>query len=151
MKNPHNRLKRIGNPPNDFWECQYCGQQGTYAQMDEHEASETGACYKECTHEYPPCEDCGQNCAKDCAGIARIKNDLDKRPSLLKQVLVFPTWMLLGIMRPFLPEGHLWKHQKFGLKRWALGSTGLNREISLMLWISFLGFIYCIVVIIILS
>lgn len=62
--NPHNYLKRVGEPPRDLWCCEYCKDEGTM------EALRSRAC----TFVYPPCEHCGQTpeCAKDCAGMAGV-------------------------------------------------------------------------------
>ena len=67
--NPHNWLSRIGAPPTDHWECQYCHARGSY---DELEALP-------CTYQYPPCQACGQTplCAPDCRGIVQALESPD--------------------------------------------------------------------------
>lgn len=59
--NPHNWLTRLGEPPLDRWECQYCHAAGTFAEL----------VASECSYEYPPCPYCGETpqCASNCPGI----------------------------------------------------------------------------------
>ncbi len=65
--NPHNWLSRLGKPPLDNWECQYCKLVGPMEQV-------RGV---PCTYEYPPCDYCGETpeCAIDCKGIAKALSD----------------------------------------------------------------------------
>lgn len=64
--NPHNWLSRLGKPPLDFWQCQYCNEKGTFEQLQK----------IECSFIYSPCEYCGETpeCAIDCSGILEILN-----------------------------------------------------------------------------
>jgi hypothetical protein len=66
----------------------------------------------------------------------------------MKNILVFPTWALLGVMRPFLKTNHPWKSKKFSLTNWAKGSTSLNKLISLDLWIGFICIIVSLIMLI---
>ncbi len=64
---------------------------------------------------------------------------------ILKRILVLPTWLLAGILYPFLPETHIWKGKPFfTLKAWANGSTYLNTAISTIYWITIPIGIYAI-------
>ncbi len=65
--NPHQYLKRVGQPPTDRWCCQYCGAEGAYAALLK----------IACSHVYEPCKHCGQTpyCAEDCAGIMAALSD----------------------------------------------------------------------------
>jgi len=62
--NPHNWLSRLGEPPLDRWQCQYCRVVGAFDELIR----------IECTYQYPLCEHCGQTpqCAPDCPGILRM-------------------------------------------------------------------------------
>jgi hypothetical protein len=58
--NPHNYLSALDprGPADRRWECQYCGDTGTYEEL----------LTRACSYPYPPCESCGQTpeCARDC-------------------------------------------------------------------------------------
>ncbi len=60
---PHMLLTRLV-PGRDLFRCDYCGEKGPRAKLEE----------TECEFEYPPCDDCGGHpfCEADCAGIAEI-------------------------------------------------------------------------------
>lgn len=53
----------------------------------------------------------------------------------MKKIMVFPTWVLIKFMRPFLPKEHLFKNQKITLNNWAKNSTDLNKGFSILFWI----------------
>jgi hypothetical protein len=63
---PHLWLSRLGEPPTDQWECQYCSLTGT---MDTMETTD-------CPHEYETCKHCGLRpyCAPNCKGISSALN-----------------------------------------------------------------------------
>jgi len=65
--NPHNHLRRTKPKPQDWWECQYCKENGTLTHLSE----------VECSYEYPPCDYCGQTpeCARDCRGVIEALSD----------------------------------------------------------------------------
>jgi hypothetical protein len=64
VNNPHNLIRRQGDPPHDWWKCHYCHQEGTLETMNK----------RTCTYDYPSCDDCGQTpeCAPDCPGMIRV-------------------------------------------------------------------------------
>lgn len=55
----------------------------------------------------------------------------------MRKIIVFPTWLLVLIMKPFLPKTHLLK-RKITLDDWSKNSTDLNFIIS----VYFLGNIF---------
>lgn len=54
----------------------------------------------------------------------------------MKKILVFPTWIIVRIVIPFLPKNHPWKNKKFSLENWAKHSTQANDMCSLFFWIA---------------
>lgn len=65
-KAPHMSLTRVGEPPEDAWQCSYCFQAGTWDEIRE----------IACTFIHDePCPHCGNGmpyCAPDCSGIEAI-------------------------------------------------------------------------------
>ena len=55
----------------------------------------------------------------------------------MKKVLVFPTWVVIGLLRPFLPATHPWKNKRFTLTDWAANSTPLNDTFAYCFWATF--------------
>lgn len=53
----------------------------------------------------------------------------------MKQLIVFPGWVIIRCTNRFLPNTHPWKDRKFSLKDWAEHSTELNNEYSITFWI----------------
>lgn len=49
----------------------------------------------------------------------------------MKKILVFPTWILVILLQPRLPEGHVLKNRKITLSDWANGSNNLNIAYSI--------------------
>lgn len=64
----------------------------------------------------------------------------------MKRLLVLPSWIIVRITLPFLSKGHPWKGKRFTLRDWSKGSTKLNDQYSLMMWV---GLIYVIIALII--
>jgi len=60
----------------------------------------------------------------------------------MKKIIVFPTWVLIGLFRPLIPRVHPWYGRKFTLDNWAQNATELTRSFSVFFWISGL----CIVI-----
>ncbi len=54
----------------------------------------------------------------------------------MKQLLVLPTWLIIRVIQPLLPQEHDWKFRTFNLKDWAKHSTELNNAFSLFFWVS---------------
>ena len=57
---------------------------------------------------------------------------------MIKKLIVLPTWILVGILKPILREEHPWKSKKFKLEDWVRNSTELNIVFSKLLWLSIL-------------
>ena len=55
----------------------------------------------------------------------------------MKKLLVLPTWVLVGLLRPFLPKDHAWKEIRFTLSDWYKNTTGLNIIYSIIIWLTF--------------
>jgi hypothetical protein len=62
----------------------------------------------------------------------------------MKKILVLPTWILVGILRPTFPKNHAWKHKRFSLTDWANGSTELNDTFSFSFWLGIFLLIFFI-------
>jgi hypothetical protein len=58
-----------------------------------------------------------------------------RRIKVMRRLLVFPTWVIVRIMLPFLPKGHPWKGRRFTLRDWAQGSTEANDLFSMAMWV----------------
>lgn len=70
FRNYHGMLSRLGDAPNDWWRCEYCGQEGRYDDVWP----------TQCAHVYTPCKHCGgsensNECRPDCRKIAEILSD----------------------------------------------------------------------------
>lgn len=59
--NPHSHLRRVGKPPFNRWQCQDCGNIGTFKYFQT----------EECSNLKEICKYCGERpeCARDCLGI----------------------------------------------------------------------------------
>lgn len=60
----------------------------------------------------------------------------------MKKLLVLPTWILLGLMKPSLSKEHPWKNKKFTLTDWAKHSTDMNNYFSFLFWIGIAGLFF---------
>lgn len=52
-----------------------------------------------------------------------------------------PTWVLVRMLRHFLPESHPWRHRRFTLREWSEGETGFSVSCDFILWLYGVGWI----------
>ena len=52
----------------------------------------------------------------------------------MKTIAVFPTWLLIRAMIPWLPRNHPWHGRRFGLSDWSRGATPLTVQFGLVYW-----------------
>lgn len=64
---------------------------------------------------------------------------------ILKTIKIFPTWIIMLLVRKFLPKNHPFKFKKINLHDWVVGSTELNNLFGLYIWIFILMFILLII------
>jgi len=53
-------------------------------------------------------------------------------PPIMRKLLVFPTWVLVRMMRPVLAETHPFK--KVSLRWWAQNTNDLCNAFSILFW-----------------
>lgn len=79
----------------------------------------------------------GARIERKLAKYLGIKIMYEESPSnFFQKLLVFPTWILTGLCRPFFPADHAWKGTRFTLEDWADGVTVFNKQINLFFWLS---------------
>jgi len=57
----------------------------------------------------------------------------------MNKIIVFPTWIIVLCIKPFLPKSHPFSKKWISLESWEKYSTKLNKEFSMVFW--FLGLI----------
>ena len=63
----------------------------------------------------------------------------------MKKIFVLPTWVIVGMCRPFIKKDHIWYGKKFTLKDWAMYSTWINKLYCVQFWLFGLAAIFFIV------
>jgi hypothetical protein len=59
----------------------------------------------------------------------------------MKQLFIFPTWILIKLLNPILPKNHPLK-KKITLKDWTEHTTQLNIAFSILFWINSISLFY---------
>lgn len=54
----------------------------------------------------------------------------------MRKILVFPTWVIVRLLIPFLPAKNPWHKKRFTLSNWAEHSTKINDTASANFWMS---------------
>lgn len=58
------------------------------------------------------------------------------------KIALLPTWLIIRIISPFLPEKHPYKNKKITLRRWVILSDDNSLITSLLIWFIFLILFY---------
>ena len=54
--------------------------------------------------------------------------------TFIKKIWVLPTWLVVIILQPILPKGHLLADRKITLYDWMVNATGLTYLLSFLFW-----------------
>jgi hypothetical protein len=52
----------------------------------------------------------------------------------MRGVILLPTWLIVKLMRPALPNGHAWKTQMPTYRQWRHGATDLCVAFGFVFW-----------------
>lgn len=49
--------------------------------------------------------------------------------------LLIPVWLLTLAIKPLLPLGHPWKHERLSLQWWVEGATDMSLQFGAVFWV----------------
>lgn len=73
---------------------------------------------------------------------------MDWYKEIRRDIFAFPVWVIMRIMRRFLPKDHPWKYKRFSFGDWSKGATPLCLHFGMMLGFSTINLVAVFIVII---